>query len=229
VLLVALSAAKISVERRWREFTTRADIALLVLVLVMTVAGLLGTSGPVLIGQAIFVYLRGAIVFYAVRALHPTWGQVRRVMWIVGSVIGLNVLVAVVQMFADRPAYTGLGLVDRTWADIHRATGLLDHPNHLGHVLGLVLIGLLAFVTGLPRLTRDDPAPARKQRRLWWAAIAVAALGLAATQSRESMLATLAAGALIWWLRRLRRTEGTAGSERDEGVGGTGAPRAVRS
>src|SRR6185369_16881311 len=117
-------------------------------------------------------------------------------------VIGLNVLVALVQMFADQPAYTGLGLVDRTWADIHRATGLLDHPNHLGHVLGLVLIGLLAWLMGQPRLAPDADPAARKERRLWWLAIGVAAVGLAATQSRESMLATLAAGVVIWFLRR---------------------------
>ena len=60
----------------------------------MIVAGLLGTSGPTLIGQALFVYLRGAIVFYAVRALQPTWPQIKRVLWVVGSVVGLNVLVA---------------------------------------------------------------------------------------------------------------------------------------
>jgi hypothetical protein len=191
LVLVVLSAAKISVDRRWREFWTRADIALVVLTGIMIVAGLLGTSGPGLIGQAIFVYLRGAIVFYAVRALQPTWPQIKRVLWVVGSAIGLNVAIAVVQMFVDKPAYSGIGWVDLTWATIHRAHGLLDHPNHLGHVLGLVLIGLLAWMTGLPRVTR-----------IWWLAFGAAALGMAATQSRESMLATVAAGVLIWFLRR---------------------------
>src|SRR5690606_31043685 len=61
ILLVLLTAAKITIERRWREFTTGADIAVAVLVVVFAVAGLLGTSGPVLIAQALFVYLRGAI------------------------------------------------------------------------------------------------------------------------------------------------------------------------
>ena len=72
--------------------------------------------------------------------------------------------------------YLGVGWVDLTWADIHRAHGLFDHPNHLGHVLGLVLIGMVAWMSGLHRLGRR-----------WWALFAAAALGLAATQSRESM------------------------------------------
>ena len=191
LVLVAMTAAKVSIDRRWRDFWTRADIALVALAGVMIVAGLVGTSGPTLIGQALFVYLRGAIVFYAVRALQPTWPQIKRVLWVVGPVIGLNVLVAVIQMIVDKPAYSGIGWVDMTWATIHRSHGLLNHPNHLGHVLGLVLIGLFAWMTGLPRVTR-----------IWWLAFTAAALGVAATQSRESMLATVAAGVLIWFLRR---------------------------
>ncbi len=191
LVLVALTAAKISIDRRWRDFWTRADIALVALAGIMILAGLLGTSGPTLIGQALFVYLRGAIVFYAVRALQPTWPQIKRVLWLVGSVVGLNVLIAVSQMIFEKPAYSGVGWVDMTWATIHRAHGLLDHPNHLGHVLGLVLIGLLAWMTGLPRVTR-----------VWWLAFTAAALGVAATQSRESMLAVVAAGVLIFFLRR---------------------------
>jgi hypothetical protein len=216
VLLVLMSLTKVAIERRWRDFTTRADIALAGLVIIMVVAGLVGTSGPVLIGQALFVYLRGAIVFYAVRALQPTWEQVKRGLWIVGAVVGLNIIVAVFQMILDQPAFSGIGLVDRTWADLHRATGLLDHPNHLGHVLGLVLIGLFAWMSGLPRLARErgsgaDGAriagrlaallPPAQQRR-WWLALGAVALGLAASQSRESMLAALAAAAVIWFLRR---------------------------
>jgi O-Antigen ligase len=189
--LAVMSAAKITVERRWREFRTRADIAIIVLALIFVVAGLLGTSGPVLIGQAVFVYLRGAVVFYAVRALNPSWAQAKRVLWVVGSVIGLNVAVALVQLIVGRPAYSGLGWVDLSSADVNRAQGLLDHPNHLGHVLGLVLIGLIAWATGLPRVTR-----------LWWLAIGVTALGVAASQSRESMAGTVVAAAVIWFLRR---------------------------
>ncbi|MBX6749074.1 MAG: O-antigen ligase family protein [Micromonosporaceae bacterium] len=191
IALAALAVAKVALERRWREFRTPADIAIVALAVVMAVAGLLGTSGPVLIGQALFVYLRGAIVFYAVRALRPTWSQVRRVLWVVGSVVALNVAVALVQMVVGRPAFSGLGWVDMSWADTGRAHGLLDHPNHLGHVLGLVLIGLLAFMSGQERVAGR-----------WWLAVLAAGVGLAATQSRESMLAVLVAAAVIWFLRR---------------------------
>ena len=108
----------------------------------MVAAGLFGTSGPVLIGQALFVYFRGAIVFYAVRALNPSWARFSRCCGRPAAFVGdLDVLVALVQMVVGRPAYRGVGWVDPTWADIHRAQGLFDHPNHLGHVLGLVLIG----------------------------------------------------------------------------------------
>jgi hypothetical protein len=211
VVLVALSAVKLSVDRlrpappRPRPpFTTRADIALAVLVVVMIVAGLLGTSGVTLTGEAIFVYLRGAIVFYAVRVLDPTWPQIRRVLVIVGSVVGAGTAVSIVQMFAGRPAYSGVGWVDLTWAGIHRAHGLLDHPNHLGHVLGLALIGLLAWLCLITRSASFGPGWAGPARRAWpwWLAVGAAALGLAASQSRESMLATLAALALIFFLRR---------------------------
>ena len=189
--LVAVSIMKITMERRWREFTTRADLALVVLGGLMVAAGLLGTSGPVLIGQALFVYFRGAIVFYAVRALRPSWDRFRWVLWATGAVLAANVLVALVQMVAGWPAYRGVGWVDPTWADIHRAQGLLDHPNHLGHVLGLVLIGMVAWMAGLSRITWR-----------WWTAFGAAALGLAATQSRESMVATIIGAAVVWFLRR---------------------------
>jgi O-antigen ligase len=69
--------------------------------------------------------------------------------------------------------------------------GLLDHPNHLGHVLALVLIGLIAWISGQPRVSVR-----------WWLAVGAAALGMAVTQSRESVLATLGAAVLIWFLRR---------------------------
>jgi hypothetical protein len=191
VALVLLSVAKLTLERRWGELRTRADLAIVVLALVMTLAGLLGTSGPVLIAQALFVYLRGAIVFYAVRALKPAWPQVRRLLWVVGIALVPTVAVAFVQMIVGVKAYSGVGWVDLEYAKINRAHGLLDHPNHLGHVLGLVLIGLVAFMSGRPRVTR-----------WWWVALAVAALGLAATQSRESVAAVLVAALVIWLLRR---------------------------
>jgi len=193
-LLVALalfSAAKLTVDRRWRELRTRADLAVVVLAAVMALAGLLGTSGPVLIAQALFVYLRGAIVFYAVRALNPSWPQLKRFCWVFGIALVPIVAVALVQMVVGVSAYSGVGWVDLEYAKINRAHGLLDHPNHLGHVLGLVLIGLIAFMSGLPRVTR-----------WWWVALVVAGLGLAATQSRESVAGVLIAAAVIWLLRR---------------------------
>jgi hypothetical protein len=191
LLLVAASVAKISLERRWREFTTRADLAIVVLAVLMAVAGLLGTSGPVLIGQALFVYFRGAIVFYAVRALNPTWARFRPVLWAAGIVIGVDILAAIVQMIFGWPTFRALGWVDPTWANIHRAQGFFDHPNHLGHVLGLVLIGMVAWMSGMAKVPRA-----------WWAVFTAAALGLAATQSRESMVATLIGAAVVWYLRR---------------------------
>lgn len=198
IALALASALTITLERRWREFWTGADRALVALTIIMIIAGLLGTSGPELIGEAIFVYLRGAAVFYAVRALRPTWTQVRRLLWVVVPIIGLNVLVAVVQVVVGRPAYSGIGWVDMAWADTNRAMGLLDHPNQLGHVLGLVLIGLIAWMSGLPKVDSSG------RRWLWWLALAVAAVGLATTQSRESVLGVLAAAALIWFLRYRR-------------------------
>lgn len=233
--LVLLSAVKISLERRWREFLPswrargsnpprRADLAIVVLALVMVAAGLLGTSGPSLIGEAVFVYLRGAVVFYAIRALQPSWPQIRRVLLVVVPIIGLNVLVAAVQMVVGRPAYSGIGWVDMAWADTNRAMGLLDHPNQLGHVLGLVIIGLVAWMSR-PRSRPDaDPAGASDEAakprpigRSWWVALTVAALGLAGTQSRESLLGVLAAIALIWFLRR-----GGVGGPGQSGANGPG-------
>jgi hypothetical protein len=191
VALVVASLLKVTVERRWRDFTTRADLAFASLGLIMVLAGLFGTSGPVLIGQAVFVYFRGAIVFYAVRALRPSWQRFRWVLWAAAAVIAVDVLVALVQMVAGRPAYSGVGWVDLRYAAIHRAHGLLDHPNHLGHVLGLVLIGMLAWMTGMSRVTWK-----------WWAAFTAGVLGLAATQSRESMIATVIGAVLVWFLRK---------------------------
>ena len=79
-----------------------------------------------------------------------------------------------------------------TWATIHRAHGLLDHPNHLGHVLGLVLIGLLAWMTGLPRVTRG-----------WWLAFARGSARRSRRPSRGSRCSPyVAAGVLILFLRR---------------------------
>ena len=189
--LAALTVASVLVRRRWRDFTTRADLALLVLALVMVVAGVVGGSPPRLIGQALFVYFRGVIVFYALRAADPPGPWLRRIGWVLAGIIGLNVAVALVQMLVGIPAFTAVGWTDLTWAKIDRAQGLLTHPNHLGHVLGLALLGLLAAMVTRPRV-----------RWPWWAAFAAGALALSATQSRESVLACAVGAGLLWLLAR---------------------------
>ncbi|OLE30829.1 MAG: hypothetical protein AUG44_00260 [Actinobacteria bacterium 13_1_20CM_3_71_11] len=189
--LAALTVASVPVRRRWRDLATRADLALLVLALVMVVAGVVGGSPPRLIGQALFVYFRGVIVFYALRAADPPGPWLRRIGWVLAGIIGLNVAVALVQMLVGIPAFTAVGWTDLTWAKIDRAQGLLTHPNHLGHVLGLALLGLLAAMVTRPRV-----------RWPWWAAFAAGALALSATQSRESVLACAVGAGLLWLLAR---------------------------
>src|SRR6266705_2558697 len=46
VLLAVLTVGKVLVDRRWREFRTRADVALAVLAVVLVLAGLVGGSSP---------------------------------------------------------------------------------------------------------------------------------------------------------------------------------------
>jgi O-antigen ligase len=191
IALVVIGSIKITVERRWREFTTAADAALVVLVLIMVAAGVVNDSPPTLIVEALFVYFRGAVVFYAVRALAPTWRSFRPVLWAGGVVLAISTVVAFVQLAVGTPAYEAVGWVDLQYALIDRAHGLFDHPNHLGHVLAMVALGLVAWMTGMPR-------PSWR----WWVGLGLVAIGLAASQSRESWLATLVGVAVIWFLRR---------------------------
>src|SRR5688572_4581984 len=146
LVLAALSLTKVAAERRWREFGTRADLALAVLGAVLVLAGLFGGSPPSLIGAALYVYFRGAVVFYAWRAWNPSWSQVKPLLWVGGALLGLNVVAATAQMFIGYPVVVAMGWVDTTWIDIHRAQGILDHPNHLGHVVGIALLGMFAFM-----------------------------------------------------------------------------------
>ena len=192
--LVGLALAKVAVDRRWRDFITKADIALVVLAVVLVAAGLVNGSPVSLTGEAVFVYLRGVIVFYAWRALNPTWPRVRPVLWLLGVIVGINAVLAVIEMLFGKPVFELLGWVDMTWANKDRAHGLLDHPNHLGHVLGLAMLGLLAWF-----LFRLEKVSVR-----WWALYVLLGLALSATQSRESMIGYLVGGALIWFLRRGR-------------------------
>jgi O-antigen ligase len=189
--LVLVGVLKITLDRRWREFITAADIALVVLAVVLAVAGFVNDASATLVGEALFVYFRGAVVFYAVRALAPTWQQFRPVLWAGGIVLGVSLIVAFVQVAVGTPAYEAVGWIDLQYARLDRAHGLFDHPNNLGHALALVAMGMAAWMTGMPR-------PSWR----WWVGFTVVALGLAATQSRESWLATTAGIVVIWFLRR---------------------------
>jgi hypothetical protein len=191
VALAVLTAAKLTVDRGWGRLRTRADLALLALGFVLLLAGIFGPSEPKLIVEALFVYFRGAIVFYAIRALNPGPERIRRVLWLLGILMGVEILVAMVQFLVGPEAYQAVGWVDLTWANISRAQALLDHPNDLGHFAGLILLGLFSLF-----------AVREKVSRRWWAAVVVTAFGLAASQSRESIVAVLVCLLLIYVLRR---------------------------
>ncbi|WP_345539018.1 O-antigen ligase family protein [Phytohabitans rumicis] len=191
--VLAVTVVKVAMERRWREFRTPADIALVVLGAVLVLSGLLGDSPARLTAEAAYVYLRGAIVFYAWRAADPSGRQVRRVLAVVAGIVGLNALLAIVQTVVGQPAYEGLGWINMTWAGINRAHALLDHPNHLGHLLAMAMLGLLAWMVTRPLSSRTT-----------WAAFTGLALALSATQSRESTIGFVAGVAVICVLRRGR-------------------------
>lgn len=189
--LLAVTVGRVAAGRRWREFTTAADVALLALGVVFVLAGLFGDSPPMLIAQAGYVYLRGAIVFYAWRALDPDRRRIRVVLTVVGSVVALNALIAAWQTLAGYDSYRHLGWINLTWARINRAHALLDHPNHLGHLLAVALLGLASWFV-----------VRRRVGRRWWAAFVVVAVGLSATQSRESTIGFVLGAVVIAVLRR---------------------------
>ncbi|MGC1211391.1 MAG: O-antigen ligase family protein [Micromonospora sp.] len=184
--LAALTMLKVAIDRLWKRFRTAADLALLVLGLVMVLAGVVNDSAPSLMGQAVFVYFRDVLVFYALRAADLRPAMIRRLLLVVAAVVGLNLFLALVQAVVGPPAYRALGWTDLTWADQSRAQGLQSHPNHLGHLLGLTILGFMAWA-----------AVQQRVRRGWWAVAAVVALALSATQSLESLLGVLVAGVLI--------------------------------
>ena len=74
--LVALTAVKITVHRRWRAFTTPADTALVFLAASWSSPGTVNDSRPTRRPRRSSCIPRGAVAFYAVRALAPTWPQV---------------------------------------------------------------------------------------------------------------------------------------------------------
>lgn len=190
-ILLALTALKLTMDRAWHTLTTKADIALLALGGVLAIAGLAGGSSAVLIGQALFVYFRGVIVFYAFRALRPTWSQVKPLLWIGGTVITVSTLIGLVQFWMNEPAYTAFGWVDMKWAGENRAQGLFDHPNDLGHLAGLMVLGLLAWF-----LTKE------KVGRRWWVLYGLICLAVSIAQSRQSIMGVLLAFGVIFLLRR---------------------------
>jgi hypothetical protein len=217
--LLGLTASKIALDRRWRDFLTRADAALAAFAVALVLAGLAGGSPPRLIGEAAFVYLRGAIVFYAWRAADPGWRRVRGVLLGVGAVIGVNALIAIMQMFVGYNSYSALGWVNLSWARLDRAHALLDHPNHLGHVLALTMLGLLAsFVTRPAKASAEPepqpaPQPAERSRHRarrrgpavgWrlWGVFTVLAVAMSATQSRESLIGFAVGAGVIVVMRR---------------------------
>jgi O-antigen ligase len=191
VTLTALTAAKLTVDRAWGRLRTRADLALLVLAGVLLLAGIFGPSEPKVIVEALFVYFRGAIVFYALRALNPSPARIRRMLWILGALLAVQTSVALVQFIVGTPAYQAVGWADLNWAKIGRAQALLDHPNDLGHFAGLMLLGLFALFASRERVSAR-----------WWVAVVLVAVAMGAAQSRESTVATLAGLVLIAVLRR---------------------------
>lgn len=191
VILLGLAAAKFTVDRAWHQLRTWADVALVAVVIVMAVAGNAGGSSTVLIGQALFVYFRGAIVFYAMRALAPDWRTVRPLAWIGGVIIALSSLIGMAQFFFGKRLYSGLGWVNLQWAQENRAQGLFDHPNNLGHLAGFMLLGLLAWIMTVEKVGWR-----------WWTLFVLIAFAVGVAQSRQSTIFVLGGVFVIAVLRR---------------------------
>lgn len=178
----------------YRRFVTPADIAFGLLAASLIVAGIAGGSSPRLIAEAVFVYLRAAILLYAIRALAPDWKTSRTVLWVLGAIVGLNAFLAVALAWVGPGGYQALGFIDLGWANLHRAQALQSHPNHLGHLVGLAMLGLIAWFA-------TSAAVARR----WWAFFGLLAVALALSQSRESLLGVMVGLAVIGVLARDQR------------------------
>ncbi len=189
--LLGLTALKFTLDRSWGRLRTRADVVLLILGLIMVTAGIAGGSSALLISQAMFVYFRGVLVFYALRAVAPGWRSFTPLLWIGGVIVAINSVVAIWQFIVGESAYTALGWVELQWAGENRGQGLLEHPNDLGHVTSFMLLGLLGWFM-----------IAEKVKARWWALFVLITLGLAVAQSRLSLLAALAAVAAVAVVRR---------------------------
>jgi O-Antigen ligase len=187
LFVFGLSVVLVVLERSWREFRSVADLAILALGAVIVLSAVANWIDPVLAAKALYVYLRGAIVFYAIRVLRPTSAWQARMLWVVGAWAVLNAIVAVAQVVLGPQAYTVLGWHDLTTAEVRRGQGFFAHPNDLGHLLGLSILVTFAL------------APAAKR----WVLMAVLGAGLAATQSRESLLGVLLGLAIIGVHKRI--------------------------
>ena len=191
-LAVAALSVVLIVDKRWaRRFTTPADVAFGLVVVAMLVAGVGGGSSPALIAEGMFVYLRSAVIFYAIRAVAPSWPQAQPVIWLVGGIVVVNAVVAIAFALVGPAAYSAIGVVDLSWVNAFRAQAFQDHPNHLGHVLGFAVLGLLALL-----------AVARRVERRTWLLFAGLSLALALTQSRESIMAVVIGAAVVAVLAR---------------------------
>lgn len=191
VVLAVLSAIHVVATGTLSRFRTAAEIALLATVVIMIVSGVRGgTSAPV-IGEALYVYFRGAIVFYAIRALDPPWPRVRQVMLVLAGVAALNAVVAVAQgIFGEGTQWLFLARAHPA-PQFGRAIGLQDHPNHLGQLVGLALVATLAWLSATSRPSR------------WtWALLFLCAGALAFAQSRESVVGVLLATIMLAVLAR---------------------------
>jgi len=194
IALAIVTVLHIAQAGRVRRFMTPADAAFGALVIALVVAGLAGGSSLQLTFEGVFVYLRAAVLLYAIRALAPTWAMCRPILWVLGGIVVLNAILAVLLAWIGPGGYQALGFVDMTWANLHRAQALQSHPNHLGHVAGLAMLGLLAWIA------TTGPTGIR-----WWLVFGLLATALALSQSRESLAGVVAGLAVIAILARGRR------------------------
>ena len=174
VALVVISVLHVAIRGRMRAFLTPADGTFVLLLGCLAIAGLAGGSSLSLIALAIFVYARGAIVFYAMRGLDVDATRWRAALAIVASIVVIQAIVAIIQTLVGPSLYGTLGITDLSWANDGRAQGLFTHPNHLGHVTALAILGIVAWrMSGLGGR--------------WWLLLALLAFAMGLSQSRESI------------------------------------------
>lgn len=183
-VLAAATGCKIVVDRAWRRLRTGADLALLALVLAMVLSTVVNDVEAAVAGPAALAYLRGAVVFYALRVLDVSGGRVGAILALAGAAVAVNVGVALAQLAFGSDAYHAVGH-DPGWAAQGRTQGLFAQPDQLGHVLGVALLGVTALLAVRERVGKG-----------WWSAAVVSAVALASTFSWAS-LATALAGVLV--------------------------------